>query len=295
MKKLTVVIVNYNVKDYLAQCLDSLRIALRDVDAEVVVVDNCSSDGSVEYISSRYPEVRMIASHENLGFARGNNLAILQTESEYVLLLNPDTVVMEQTIRNVVEFMDAHPNAGAAGVEMLNADGTRAPESRRGIPTPMTAFYKFMGLAKRYPKSRRFGKYYMSYLPWDSPQRIEIVSGAFCFLRRSVLNKVGLLDEDFFMYGEDIDLSYRIIKGGYENWYLPYQIIHFKGKSTQKSSFRYVHVFYNAMFIFLKKHYSESSVFFTIPIKLAIFATATMSLCRMQLRKLFARNSDGQA
>jgi len=292
MKKLTVVIVNYNVKDYLAQCLDSLRLALQDIDGEVVVVDNCSSDGSVKYISNRYPEVRMIASKENLGFARGNNLAIRQTESEYVLLLNPDTVVREQTIRKVLEFMDVHPNAGAAGVEMLNADGTRAPESRRGIPTPMTAFYKFMGLAKRYPMSNRFAKYYMSYLPWDSPQRIEIVSGAFCFLRRSVLDKVGLLDEDFFMYGEDIDLSYRIIKGGYENWYLPYSIVHFKGRSTQKSSFRYVHVFYNAMFIFLKKHYAESSIFFSIPIKLAIFGTATMSLCRMQLRKFLGRQDD---
>lgn len=287
MKKLTIVIVNYNVKDYLAQCLDSLRLALAGVDAEVVVVDNCSSDGSVEYISSRYPEVRMIASKENLGFARGNNLAIRQTESEYVLLLNPDTVVKEATIRKVLEFMDAHPKSGAAGVEMLNADGTRAPESRRGVPTPMTAFYKFMGLAKRYPNSRRFAKYYMSYLPWDSPQRIEIVSGAFCMLRRKALDEIGLLDEDFFMYGEDIDLSFRILKGGYENWYLPYPIVHYKGKSTQKSSFRYVHVFYNAMFIFLKKHYSESSIFFTLPIKLAIFGTAAMSLCRIQIRKLF--------
>lgn len=290
MKKLTIVIVNYNVKDYLSQCLDSLRKALRNVDAEVVVVDNCSSDGSVEYISSHYHKVRMIASKENLGFAKGNNIAIRQTESEYVLLLNPDTVVKEQTIIKVLEFMDTHPNAGAAGVEMLNADGTRAPESRRGIPTPMTAFYKFIGLTKRYPKSKRFAKYYMSYLPWDSPQRIEIVSGAFCMLRRKALDEVGLLDEDFFMYGEDIDLSYRILKGGYDNWYLPYSIVHYKGRSTEKSSFRYVHVFYKAMLIFLKKHYSESSIFFILPIKLAIFATATMSLCRMQFRKIFAHH-----
>lgn len=289
MKKLTIVIVNYNVKDYLAQCLDSLRVALKDIDAEIVVVDNCSSDGSVEYISSRYPEVRMIASKENLGFAKGNNLAIRQSESKYVLLLNPDTVVKEQTIDKALEFMDAHPMSGAVGVEMLNADGTRAPESRRGIPTPMTAFYKFVGLAKRYPQSHRFGKYYMSYLPWDSPQRIEIVSGAFCMLRRKTLDEVGLLDEDFFMYGEDIDLSYRILKGGYENWYIPYAIVHYKGRSTEKSSFRYVHVFYKAMFIFLKKHYSQSSIFFTLPIKAAIFATATMSLCRIQIQRIFKK------
>lgn len=284
MKKLTIVIVSYNVKEYLAQCLDSLRIALEGVDAEVVVVDNCSSDGSVEYISDRYPEVRVIANNKNVGFAQGNNIAIRDTQSEYVLLLNPDTKVGDDTIRRALAFMDAHPRAGAAGVLMRDADGNRAPESRRGIPTPMTAFYKFVGLTKRFPKSHRFGQYYMSYLPWDSPQRIEIVSGAFCLLRREALNIVGLLDEDFFMYGEDIDLSYRILKGGYENWYLPYPIIHYKGRSTEKSSYRYVHVFYKAMFIFLKKHYPTSSIFLTIPIKLAILVIAAMSLCRMQLK-----------
>ena len=218
--KLTVVIVSYNVKYYLEQCLVSLRRALTGIDAEVYVVDNDSKDDSIGYLAPRFPEVKMIASRHNLGFARANNLAIRSSESEYVLLLNPDTIVGEESIRQSIAFMDAHPKAGAAGVRMLRTDGSDAKESRRGLPTPLTSFYKISGLCERFPNSRRLGRYYMSYLPWDEPNPIEVISGAYCFLRRKALDEVGLLDEDFFMYGEDIDLSYRVLKGGYENWYL---------------------------------------------------------------------------
>lgn len=291
MRKLTVVIVSYNVKDYVTQCLLSLRRSVADADVEVCVVDNHSHDGTVDYLRSRFPEVNLIASNHNLGFARANNMAIRQTESEYVLLLNPDTIVGERTISQCLDFMEKHPAAGAVGVRMLKADGSDAQESRRGLPTPAVAFYKMSGLCSRFPRSRRFGRYYMGYLSWDEAARIEVVSGAFCLLRREALEAVGLLDEDFFMYGEDIDLSYRLLKGGYENWYMPERILHYKGESTQKSSFRYVHVFYDAMLIFFRKHYAQASLLLSLPVKMAIYGRAAIELVRMQVGR--ARRSLG--
>lgn len=284
--KLTVVIVSYNVKYYVEQCLESLQRAVRGVDVEIYVVDNHSKDDTVSYISQRFPTVNVIGSSHNLGFARANNLAIRKSQAEYVLLLNPDTVVGEETIKEALHFMDTHNDAGALGVRMLCTDGASAKESRRGLPTPMVAFYKMSGLCERFPASHRFGHYYMGYLPWDEPNKIEVVSGAFCMLRKTALDKVGLLDEDFFMYGEDIDLSYRVMKGGYQNYYIPSTILHYKGESTQKSSFKYVHVFYDAMFIFLKKHYSGMSLLLSIPVKAAIYAKATLALVNMQVEKI---------
>lgn len=289
--KLTVVIVSYNVRDYIAQCLLSLRCALQGLEAEVYVVDNHSHDDTVAYLREQFPEVTVIASNHNLGFARANNIAIRQTQGSYVLLLNPDTIVAETTISEAVAFMDDHPEAGGLGVRMLRDDGFDAKESRRGLPTPSVAFYKMSGLCSRFPKSRRFGHYYMGYLPWDEPAQIEVISGAFCLLRREALDNIGLLDEDFFMYGEDIDLSYRLLKGGYQNWYLPAKILHYKGESTQKSSFRYVHVFYDAMLIFFRKHYAHASLLLSLPIKAAIYGKAFVELCRMQLQR--ARRSLG--
>ena len=287
--KLSIIIVNYNVKYYLEQCLLSVQRATEGVESEVIVVDNASHDGSIGYLSERFTDVVFLQSNQNLGFAKANNKAIKQSRGEYVLLLNPDTVVGEEVLRECIRFMDAHPKAGGAGVRMLKTDGSDAKESRRGIPTPMTSFYKMTGLCSFFPKSKVFGKYYMGYLSWDAPTRIEIVSGAFCMLRRKALDEVGLLDEDFFMYGEDIDLSYRIIKGGWENWYLPLRILHYKGESTQKTNFRYVHVFYEAMFIFLRKHYGNLSFFFSIPIRLGIYCKAFQTLCSMTIEKVRRR------
>lgn len=286
MKKLSIIIVNYNVKHFLRQCLDSVERAIKDIDADVYVVDNHSRDDSVTFLKPRYPNVNFIESNHNLGFARANNIAIRQSESEYVLLLNPDTIVGEHVLKNVLLFMDEHSDAGGAGVRMLKSYGESALESRRGLPTPLTAFYKMSGLCRMFPQSRRFGKYYMGYLPWDTPQKIEVISGAFCMLRRSVLDKIGLIDEDFFMYGEDIDLSYRIIKNGYNNYYVPEKILHYKGESTQKSSFRYVHVFYEAMLIFFRKHYSHTGLLITIPVRCAIYAKAAFTLLKMNIAKL---------
>lgn len=286
--KLTIVIVNYNVKYYVEQCLYSLRKALTGIDAQVCVVDNCSSDDSTNYLKTRFSEVTYIQNDENVGFSRANNIAIRQTESDYILLLNPDTMVAENTIREALAFMDNHPKAGAMGVKMLNTNGSIAKESRRGIPSPSTAFYKMCGLCERYPNNHRLAHYYMSYLPWDEAGKIEVVSGAFCLLRRSALKQVGLLDEDFFMYGEDIDLSFRIFNSGWEVWYYPASILHYKGESTQKTSFRYVHVFYEAMLIFFQKHYSHLSSLLSFPIKTAIYFKAFSTLLHVKLDKLYA-------
>lgn len=295
--KLSVVIVNYNVKYYLGQCLESLRRALAGVEAEVFVVDNHSHDGSVAYLRRRFPEVHFIASAHNLGFACGNNVAIRQSKGEYVLLLNPDTVVGEDVIRSSIAFMDSHPEAGAHGVQMLNDSGERALESRRGLPSPLVSFYKMTGLCRRFPQNDRFAHYYMGSLSWDVPGQIEVVSGAYCFLRKTALDRVGLLDEDFFMYGEDVDLSYRLLKGGFENWYLPVRILHYKGESTQKSSFRYIHVFYDAMLIFFRKHYGGMNVLWRLPIRAAIYVKAFGSLvgttARAVRKKMGFRISSG--
>lgn len=284
--KLSVVIVSYNVSHYLLQCLDSLQRAMRGIDGEVIVVDNHSRDNSVALVHQAHPEVKVIENLHNLGFSKANNIALRQAKGEYALLLNPDTIVADNTIRDCIAFLDLHPDAGAAGVMMLNADGTVAPESRRGVPTPLTSFYKLSGLCRMFPRSPRFGRYYLGHLPWHTPQQIDIVSGAFCMLRRSVLDKVGLLDEDYFMYGEDIDLSYRILKQGATNWYLPYPILHYKGESTQKSSFRYVHVFYQAMLIFFRKHFSHLGLLVTLPIKTAIWFKALVALVAMLTNRM---------
>ncbi|WP_051612101.1 glycosyltransferase family 2 protein [Xylanibacter ruminicola] len=275
--KLSVIIVNYNVRPYLTACLDSVQRALEGIESEVFVVDNHSDDDSVEVINRNYTWVHLINNRENLGFSKANNIAILQAQGDYILLLNPDTVVAEDTLKSAIDFMDQNPKAGGAGVRMHNADGTLAPESRRAIPTPFVAARKMLGFTKRY---------YMSYLSWDAPAQIEVVSGAFMLLRHKAIYEVGMLDEDFFMYGEDIDLSYRLLQGGWQNWFLPYDIVHYKGQSTSKSDFRYVHVFYQAMLIFFRKHYSHLSFFFSLPVKVAIYFRASLALVDIVRKKL---------
>ena len=275
--KLSVVIVSYNVRSFLTACLDSVQRALEGIESEVFVVDNHSSDDSVEAIARDYTWVHLINNNDNLGFSKANNIAIRESKGEYILLLNPDTIVAPETLQGVLQFMDKHPEAGGAGVRMHNADGSLAPESRRAIPTPFVAARKMLGLTKRY---------YMSHLSWEEPAQIEVVSGAFMLLRRKAIQEVGLLDEDFFMYGEDIDLSYRLLKGGWQNWFLPFDIVHYKGQSTRKSDFRYVHIFYQAMLIFFRKHYSHLSFFFALPVKIAIYFRALLALVDIIRQKL---------
>lgn len=280
--RLSVVIVNYNVKFFLEQCLNSVFEAAKGMDAEVWVVDNNSVDGSVAMLKDKFPQVRLIANTENLGFAKANNQALRQVTGDYVLLLNPDTLVESDTFAKCLAFMDEHPDCGGLGVKMINGEGEYLRESKRGFPTPKVAFYKISGLIKLFPRSPKFAHYYLGHLSPDQTAEIEILSGAFLMTRKEVLDKIGLLDETFFMYGEDIDFSYRILQGGYKNYYLPAtRIIHYKGESTKKGSLNYVYTFYNAMAIFTQKHFSQSDAkIFTLGIKLAIWARASLSFCK---------------
>ncbi len=252
---LSVVIVNYNVKHFIEQCLHSVRVALKGIEGEVFVVDNNSVDGSVPLIRKKFPWVSLIENNENLGFARANNQAIKKACGSFILLLNPDTIVEEETFKSCLKFMDSHPEAGAIGVKMIDGKGRFLPESKRGLPTPVVAFYKMSGLSGLLPRSERFNRYYLGHLDPELTHEVDVLTGAFMFIRKSVLELTGILDEDYFMYGEDIDLSYRIRKKGFKNYYLPETtIIHYKGESTRKGSLNYVALFYKAMIIFYQKH-----------------------------------------
>lgn len=257
---LSIIIVNYNVKHFLEQCLLSVRKALQGIESEVIVVDNNSVDGSVQMLQEKFlHEITLITNQDNPGFSKANNQGIRIATGKYILLLNPDTIVEENTFRICIDFMEKHPDAGALGVKMIDGSGKFLPESKRGFPTPAVSFYKIFGLAALFPNSKTFGKYHLSYLDKDKNHVIEILAGAYMFMRKAALDKVGYLDEDFFMYGEDIDLSYRITEGGYQNYYLAdTKIIHYKGESTKKGSLNYVKVFYQAMIIFANKHFSGS-------------------------------------
>jgi len=274
--KLSVIVVNYNVEHFLEQCLFSVRKACEGISAEVIVVDNYSVDGSVKMLKEKFPEVKLILNKDNRGFSKANNQAIKVAQGEYVLLLNPDTVVEDDTFSKSVEFMDHHPEAGGLGVKLVDGSGVFHPESKRGVPTPAVAFYKIFGFAKLFPRSRTFGRYHMGYLDKDEVNEVDVLVGAYMMLRKSVLDEVGLLDEEYFMYGEDIDLSYRIIKAGYKNYYFPKaRTIHYKGESTKKHSVNYVYVFYKAMKIFAGKHFSQKNArMFSMLINFAIYLRA---------------------
>ncbi|MEY3451159.1 MAG: hypothetical protein RL711_985 [Bacteroidota bacterium] len=276
MKKISVIIVNYNVCHFLEQALRAVQKAALLIDTEIIVVDNNSVDKSLEMLKDKFPEVILIANKQNTGFSKANNQGIKIAKGEYILLLNPDTVIEEDTLFKCVHFMDQHPEAGGLGVKMLDGKGEFLPESKRGLPTPWVAFSKVFGLAALMPKSKLFGRYHLGYLDKDEINEVDILSGAFMLMRKTTLDKVGLLDEEYFMYGEDIDLSYRIIKGGYKNYYFPEtRIIHYKGESTKKTSINYVFIFYRAMIIFANHHFSSSNAgLFSFVINFAIYIRA---------------------
>jgi len=287
--KLSIVIVNYNVEYFLEQCLNSCVKAMQNVPCELFVVDNNSIDGSLDMVRKKFPDVHLIANKDNVGFSKANNQAMRIAKGKYILLLNPDTVVEEDTFEKVVDFMDNTPDAGGLGVRMLDGKGKFLPESKRGLPTPAVAFYKIFGISKIFPKSKQFGRYHLGYLSEFETNEIEILSGAFMLMRKEALDKVGLLDEAFFMYGEDIDLSYRIIQGGYKNYYFPEtRIIHYKGESTKKSSVNYVFVFYRAMIIFARKHFSQKNAkLFSFLINLAIYFRAGIAILNRFIKRAF--------
>jgi len=255
----------------------------------VFVVDNNSVDGSISLVNEKFPKVKLIQNKNNAGFSVANNQAIRASQGKYILLLNPDTVVQEDTFEKTLAFMEVHPEAGGLGIKMLDGKGTFLPESKRGLPTPAVAFYKIFGLARLFPGSKKFGQYHLTYLDKNKTHSVDVLSGAFMLMRKDALNKVGLLDETFFMYGEDIDLSYRITQGGYKNYYFAESsIIHYKGESTKKSSVNYVIVFYKAMAIFAQKHFSQNNArLFNILIHFAIYLRAALAIFVRFIKQLF--------
>lgn len=257
--QLSIIIVNYNVRDLLMNAVASLKNALEGIDGEIIVVDNASSDGAVEALGREHPDVITIPLERNLGFGAGNNVAIERSRGEYVLLINPDTLVQENTLRTMLDFMAQHSGAGLAGCKILNPDGSFEPASKRGFPSPWSAFSRVFGLSKLFPKSKLFGGYNLTWIDPDTTVEVEALSGCFMFFRGSLLRELGGFDTDFFMYGEDLDICWRTKEKGWSVWYHPEtSIMHLKGESTRRSSLDAIAMFYDAMEIFARKHFRRN-------------------------------------
>lgn len=256
--RLSIVVVNYNVRHFLEQCLMAIERAQRGMPLEVFVVDNASVDGSPAMVKRRFPWVKLIENHWNLGFSRANNQALRRARGSYVLVLNPDTLIQEDTLQVLIEALDRDPAIGAVGCKLLNPDGTFQLGSRRSLPTPWVAFTRIIGLSRMFPRNRLFGRYNLTYLPPDQGGEVDVLSGSLMMLRKSALDRVGLFDEDYFMYGEDIDLCYRIRQAGYRIWYEPRtSAIHYKGESTKKGELSRINTFYATMLLFIDKHFKN--------------------------------------
>ncbi|MBX7260739.1 MAG: glycosyltransferase family 2 protein [Chitinophagales bacterium] len=286
--KLSIVIVNYNVQYFLEQCLNSIFRSSVSFNFEVYVVDNASLDGSVDMLKKQFPQVKLIENKENVGFAKANNQAIKLSQSEYVLLINPDTIIQEDTLEKCVAKMANDSKIGALGIKMYDGNGKYLPESKRGFPSPIAALSKMSGLSKIFPKSKLFGKYHLGYLDKNQNHEVDVLSGAFMLVRKSVFDTIGLLDESYFMYGEDIDLSYRIQQAGYKNYYFAESnIIHFKGESTKKGNLNYIKLFYGAMIIFASKQLNKTQASFLIPLlKIGIILRAILEIIEQFLSKI---------
>jgi GT2 family glycosyltransferase len=259
--QLSVIILNYNVRYFLEQCVLSVQNALETIDGEIIVIDNNSQDDSCEMMKQRFPNVKLIQNNENLGFPKGNNIGVAQAKGEYICILNPDTVVAEDTFTKVLAFVQKQSNLGIVGVKLIDGTGNFLPESKRGIPTPFVAFTKVTGLYKLFPRSRTFGKYYAQHLDENQTGKVAILVGAFMLMKRDLYIELGGFDEDCFMYSDDIDLSYRVLKEGKSNYYFhETTVIHYKGESTIKDGI-YMKRFQEAMQFFYKKHYKASLVF----------------------------------
>ncbi|HRQ52233.1 MAG TPA: glycosyltransferase family 2 protein, partial [Agriterribacter sp.] len=255
---LSVIIVSYNVKYFLEQCLCSVYKAGRHIDMEVIVVDNASSDGSRTYLEPAFPGVIFYWNKENLGFGKACNLGLKHAKGTYILFLNPDTIVGEDCFEKGTAFLKSHPRCGVLGVRMVDESGRFLKESKRAFPSPVTSFFKLSGLAALFPRSAFFAKYYLGNLDEKETHEADVIAGAFMMMKKEVLDITGGFDEAFFMYGEDIDLSYRVQKQGYTNYYYPgVTILHFKGKSTPEKNMHYIRLFYGAMRVFVNKHYGK--------------------------------------
>lgn len=281
MTDISVIIVNYNVKELLENCVNSVLQASKNLSVEIIIVDNNSFDGSVEYINSKFsaqPCIKVIPGKINLGFAKANNVGVKASSGEYILILNPDTVLQEDTLDKSLAFYKSQPGAGAVTCKLILPNGKLDLACRRSFPTPSVAVYRVLGLSKIFPKSKTFGKYNLTYLNENETYEVDAIVGAFMFIRKDIYERINGFDEDYFMYGEDLDLCYRIKKAGYKIFYFPEtSIIHYKGESTKKSSLSYINNFYGAMQIFVRKNLNTTFVLMNFLIKISIFYRAVIS------------------
>lgn len=286
--QLSVIIVNYNVKYFLEQCLYSVQKACAKMNAEIIVADNNSTDGSRDFLEPLFPRVNFIWNSSNEGFAKANNRALAAAKGEYILFLNPDTLVPEDCFEKGMDFLRSNDRAGAMGIKMIDGSGNFLKESKRAFPSPLTSLYKLSGLSMLFPRSKTFAKYHLGHLDENENQEIDVLAGAFMMIPGKILKEIGNFDERFFMYGEDVDLSFRIQKAGYKNYYFAgSNIIHFKGESTKRGSLNYVRLFYQAMNLFVKKHYSGSRAgIFIFFIQAAIMMRAVFSAAGNLLKKI---------
>lgn len=289
--QLSIIIVNYNVKYFLEQCLYSVQKACTGIKGEIFVVDNHSTDGSREYLSSKFPEVIFKWNRSNEGFGKASNSVLKEAKGDYVLFLNPDTIVPEDCFEKCLSFFEKNKNCGSLGVRMLDGNGRFLKESKRGFPAPLISFFKMAGLATLFPSSKIFARYYEGHLSKNKNNEVDVLSGAFMMLSKKAISLTGGFDENFFMYGEDVDLSFRIKKAGMSNYYFADTcILHFKGESTQKISSDYIKHFYGAMNLFVEKHYSHKKtiVFF---MKKAVGLSKIMAAVKMKIASISSKAS----
>ncbi len=289
--QLSIIIVNYNVKYFAEQCLYTVINASKNLEAEVIVIDNNSTDGSRDFFNGKFADVHFIWNGENVGFSKANNIALQQATGKYILFLNPDTLVPEDCFEKCISFFKSTKDIGALGIRMIDGTGKFLKESKRGFPTLLTSFFKLCGLAALFPKAKIFASYYAGHLSQNQNHTVDVLAGAFMMVDKKVINKTGGFDEDFFMYGEDIELSYRIQQADYKNYYFAEStIIHFKGESTKKASAKYVEVFYGAMKLFVKKHYGKTraglySIFIQIAVRLKMIFSSIKRILIQPVKK----------
>jgi len=287
--KLSVIIVNYNVKYFLEVCLHSVSRAAKGINAEIIVVDNNSKDDSCNMVKTQFPDVVLLENKDNQGFSKANNQAVAIARGEYILFLNPDTVMPEGFFTQTLAYMDAHPRAGALGPRLIDGKGQFAPDAKKSFPTLQVALFKTIGINKLFSRSPYFNKYYAVHVGEHEIAPVEVLSGCCMLVRSSVIAEVGgAFDEDYFMYCEDVDLSYRIQKAGYENvYYPPATLIHYKGESTRKATLSYVRIFNEALIIFVKKHYSKKQAsLYLLFINIGIVLRAVLGALRRALKIL---------
>lgn len=285
---LSIIILSYNTCELTLNALESVYMSTGDYSYEVIVVDNHSSDDSVERIHEQYPQVQLIINKENVGFSKANNQAMLIAKGRYILLLNSDTIVQSDSLDIMVRFMDDHPQVGASGCKVVLPDGSLDKACRRGFPTPTASFYYAFGFSKLFPSVKRFNQYQLGYLDPDEAYPVDCLVGAFMLVRQEAIQQVGLLDEDFFMYGEDIDWCYRIKQAGWENYYYPLtQITHYKGASSRRKPFKIVYEFHRAMLLFHRKHYRHKYIaLVNMMVYVGIFVKLFLALVNNRIKRL---------